>query len=508
MGMYSILIVDDEAVERNGIQLLMQKYHFQLCIHEAANGREALDFLKHHKVDLLFTDVKMPFMDGLELSKEAKKLYPDIKIIIFSGYGEFEYAKMAIALGVSDYILKPIDIQEFKSTIEKTIRDLDIQKQEAEKFNFGLNYEKQHILFNLINGTSKEVILSQSKLLSDIDFIEKYKKMFLLEFNQGFFESCGVEFLTKINLVINKDFDYVNLNSHQSVLLYHGTKKLDFMELAQKIYDLISKEYQSDCYIAISGDFSGSSNIAEEFCLLEECMENKFFISNSFIFSLDHSLAPSISTSETDENLMECIRYDIKTKDYYSLKKHIELLCNKYQNKHKYSYLYVKYIFSNLLQEIYQAISKFNEDDLNQGIDKIFKSNDFHNVLSILMQAVEYLEKNEQSPQTSHREIEYIKKYIYAHYSRDLSLKELADHACLAPNYLSHLFKKETGSGLNKFIKSYRMERAKELLENTNMKIVHISKSVGYTNVSYFCQSFREFYGISPDKYRQRDEQS
>lgn len=504
--MYSILIVDDEAIERNGIQFLIQKYQFDLHVHEVENGRDALLYLENHEVDILFTDVKMPFMDGLELSTKARKLYPHMKIIIFSGYGEFEYAKKAIALGVSDYILKPIDVVEFQRTIEKSIDELNEQKRQEKKYSFGLDYEKQHILFNLVNGTSKETLVSQSKLFSNIDFIEEYVKMLLVEFNQGFFENYQSEFLININVIVGSGFDYVNLNSCQSILFYHGSKNLDFIQVAQKIHDIVYQQYQTDCYIAISRNFCGSQNIPDVFSLLEECMEDKFFIPNSFVFSLDHNLTPLTADAEKDEDLMDHIHYDIKMRDCYSLQKHIEILCEKYKYKNKYSYLYVNFIYSTLLKDIYKAIPKFNEVDLNRGIEKIYKSTDFNSVMNILMEAVKHLEEHELAQQTSHREVECVKKYIYQHYARDLSVKELADYACLTPNYLSYLFKKETGSGLNKFIKSYRMERAKDLLENSNMKIVHISKEIGYTNVSYFCQNFREFYGVSPEKYRQKDE--
>ena len=101
-----------------------------------------------------------------------------------------------------------------------------------------------------------------------------------------------------------------------------------------------------------------------------------------------------------------------------------------------------------------------------------------------------------------HREIESIKLYIYENYAKELSVEQLAEQVYMAPSYLSHVFKKETGQNLSKFIKAYRMEKAKEMLEDTHMKIVNISYEVGYSNVSYFCQSFREYFGVSPQKFR------
>ena len=112
----------------------------------------------------------------------------------------------------------------------------------------------------------------------------------------------------------------------------------------------------------------------------------------------------------------------------------------------------------------------------------------------------------QSNPQMIHREIESVKQYIYEHYGEEISVEYLADLVYMAPSYLSCVFKKETGQNLSKFIKAYRMEKAKEMLEESHKKIVTISNEVGYPNVSYFCQSFREYFGISPQKFRSQGE--
>ena len=106
IAMYSILIVDDEKIERRGIKFLLKQIGVELEIYEASNGKEALEFLQENKVDILFTDIKMPFMDGIQLINEVKKNNIKNKIVIFSGYEEFEYAKFATKMGVLNYILK------------------------------------------------------------------------------------------------------------------------------------------------------------------------------------------------------------------------------------------------------------------------------------------------------------------------------------------------------------------------------------------------------------------
>lgn len=139
----------------------------------------------------------------------------------------------------------------------------------------------------------------------------------------------------------------------------------------------------------------------------------------------------------------------------------------------------------------------------NKEIDTLYKSGDFNCIVSIVNSHIDKLEAVfAKNPQTQHKEIETVKKYIYTHFGDELGVEQLADMVYLAPSYLSTVFKKETGQNLSKFIKQYRMEKAKDMLENTNMKIVNISEACGYQNVSYFCQSFRECYGVSPQKFR------
>ena len=112
--MYSILIVDDEKKEREGISRLLKRYHFNLKISQAANGEEALKEFEKHEYDILLTDIKMPFMDGIQLIKEIQKRGMNPICIIYSAYGEFEYAQNAISLGVLEYLLKPIRLDAFE----------------------------------------------------------------------------------------------------------------------------------------------------------------------------------------------------------------------------------------------------------------------------------------------------------------------------------------------------------------------------------------------------------
>ena len=122
--MITILIVDDEKLERRGIRFLLKREEGEFQILEATNGKDALGVLESNHVDILFSDVKMPYMNGLELTKAVREDHPDMEIVIFSGYNDFSYAREALRYGVVDYVLKPVDPEEFHKTFQREMRKI------------------------------------------------------------------------------------------------------------------------------------------------------------------------------------------------------------------------------------------------------------------------------------------------------------------------------------------------------------------------------------------------
>ena len=159
--MIQILIVDDEKIERNGIKFLLKQLHMEAEIREAVNGVKALEALEEKPVDILLTDIKMPFMDGLELAENVMKKYPQTKMVIFSGYGEFEYAKKAMSYGVKYYLLKPCNEEQILESVQGVVRDcqelMDSQELTQNQFTVLSNLQ-HHVLFSMINDYVYPVI--------------------------------------------------------------------------------------------------------------------------------------------------------------------------------------------------------------------------------------------------------------------------------------------------------------------------------------------------------------
>jgi two-component system, response regulator YesN len=509
--MYQVLVVDDERIERNGIKMLLRHMQLSCEIAEAANGREALDYLKDHKIDILLTDVKMPFMDGIRLIEECQKIdgHEDMKCVIFSGCSEFDYARKAVRLGVSDYILKPVDPNEFKETISRAVQELEAERAEKMMRKKSMQQIREHALYQIVNGVNVAEVLQHTGGVLTRQDVDCFCRIMMLETEDDFFGKNGVDLEERIlakkesELQDSEAFLYLNLTPQQSIILLKN-RALDCIAFANEVLDRIEAEYGNHCTASVSSEIQQAEQIAAAMEELEMLMENKFYHPGTRLFYSSMERDDSEIIQIDDDTLMKQMKQDIRMKDIQSLRGHFDRFSQKYRSKTAFSQMYIKFLFANLLKDIYDNLPGESEEKLNTQIDRLYRSFDFAQVTGIVRDAITRFEKAfSGKPQTGHREVEAVKQYIAAHYGEEMSVDRLSELVYMAPSYLSSVFKKETGQNLSRFIKSVRMEKAKELLEQTMMKIVDISTACGYPNVSYFCSSFREYYGISPQKFRE-----
>ena len=180
--MIHILIVDDEKIEREGLKYLLSMDEGERKVFEASNGKQALQILRTEEIQLLLTDIKMPHMDGLELSRKAKEEKPDLQVVIFSGYSDFSFAQEAIRYGVTEYILKPVDPDDFHSVIKKVEEKINTQKQKEIREQKEQNFLQQYFLQNYLYSGDKE-ILNKAEDLIDLEKWESWHCGILIETN-------------------------------------------------------------------------------------------------------------------------------------------------------------------------------------------------------------------------------------------------------------------------------------------------------------------------------------
>ena len=189
--MRKILIADDERIERKGIRSLLERKDYNLEILEAGNGKEALEIARRQKPDILLSDIKMSFMTGLELMEKVRQFDPDMAIIIFSGYSDFEYARQAIQNGVMGYVLKPVNPVEFYDVIDKTIVALDERQQTEVLMQKNQDFMEQYFLQKFLN-TGRQEIMDEAMETLDVSWWEEIRQMVLMETATDFFEDYTI----------------------------------------------------------------------------------------------------------------------------------------------------------------------------------------------------------------------------------------------------------------------------------------------------------------------------
>lgn len=507
--MKKLLIVDDERIEREGIKMLVNKMGKEIVILEAENGKKAYELLKEVDIDFLLTDIKMPFISGIELVKLARELQPDLQIAIFSGYGEFAYAQEAIKYGVTDYILKPVNPQEFQNTIKKMFENDARLKAQKEEQNNNTDYFYKYLLRKYI-FTGKEKYLKRMLELKvsmencSVD-VSRIQNMMLLDTSSNFFEEHGVEMVELLEKKLNREIAYIDLNMNQMLLFFYKSATDNYARIAQVIFDIIYQNYQVKCYLAVSKNLKKIEEFPQAYLDIESQMENKFYCSDQWIFLYEEENEQTAFGDKTMDYQIK-MKENIRLKDVHHLWENYQRLLGQIRKESMDSQMYVKFIFSEVVKDMYDAMGVSGADHLIHAVESIYQAGNIKTICEVVENIIQEFEnyclKTENG---TRKDVEQVKTYINYHVNENLSIDKLAEKVYLSQGYLSYIFKKETGMNLSRYIKSVRMEKAKELLKNTNMKIVQICEKVGFSSVSYFCQSFREYCGVSPEKYRKGD---
>lgn len=501
--MYRMLVVDDEKTERECVRFLIEQSGLPLEVSEAGDGREALRRLKETDgADILFTDVQMPLMDGLELIREAEKLFPDMKILIFSSYADFEYARTALTLGVVNYILKPLIPEKLKKSLEGLIGQLDEEaasrKLKDRQQSFMLQYALQlSISGNFAGSRVEPAVLKQ---------LEQFRCMVLVDFNGDFLENNSFVFYESLRCAMRLDMESLNLSPDQALLLLR-TPVENPKEWGMRLLSHIQETFQISCWLAISKPLSGQASLKDACAAVEQQMERRFWEPQVHVFTgQDMEDAQDGAENGTDENRqLQQIKRALGNRDGAALQEALDSLFVKYRSRQNQSQIYVKFIFSNLLTTLYPFLNEMDGEKktLDAMISDLYLQPDISEIVRMVQELASRIIGGFSSGPSIRREILEVIDYIGANYGKELSVERLASIVFLTPDYLSRLFKKSMGKSISQYIRQFRMEKARELLTGTNRKVIDIGEAVGYPNYSYFCQSFREYFGTSPERYRQ-----
>ncbi len=530
--MYSVMLVDDEEEVRIAIEKKINwgELGFQV-VGTAENGEDALEKAIVLQPDVVMTDINMPFMDGLTFSKQLKSQFPATKIVIFSGYDEFEYAKEAIELSAEEYILKPInalELQEIFARIKTRLDDEFDKRRNMETlekyYNESIPFFREQFLIGLIEGhiepdriqdihaqygqgiEGKFYCVGFVKLSFDEEVSIDTKRLMSISLNQ----------LAKERLACHANYYCVNYLGNVIVLgCLNSEEEYDtFVLELDRICKLSKKLLQTNTTAGIGQLVGELKDLFSSFKSAKEAI--------SYRMILEDNQAISIKDVEPDEEYINLFENDNVNQMLKQIKigtdQELKIAIHEFFSKLPKNKVALYQLKLSILEAYFEVIKLAGKYELvgenNQSDDR--------DILEILnqLESFEQIEKwfehkcflvkeevNKNRLDTTGLMIEKAKEYIEEHFSdSNLSVEVLCNYLNVTPNYFSAVFKKNTGSTFVSFLTEVRLKKAVVLLENTDEKAYIIAGLIGYDEPNYFSYVFKKAYGISPSKYRQQRE--
>ena len=542
--MLKIFLAEDEVIVRETIKRMIpwEELGFEL-VGEAADGEMTLPLLIRQKPDLLITDIKMPFMDGLTLAKLAKKELPELKIVILSGYDDFNYAKQAINIGVEDYLLKPITknaLIERLSEIRSRYEHEKTQKEYYEKFQREMQaYEK---------NSSRDFF--EALVRGSMDMMEVYKKA----------EKLGVDIVAEAyNILIftmNSEEDFSGqkegyseweaeslemleefFSGHPSAMLFRSNifsygvllkgQKESIKEITKecvgKIQGILKrKESKREWFLAVGQPVERLSQIKKSYHTASRAFSQRYlYVENILYYDEMEMMEHRSGQADTNDNAY------LKKVDVNALNPAIlqKFLSNGIQEETEN---FVKDYFYAIGQEPMESLVFRNYVILNvrfsvitflKGLGCDTEGMEPENTEEILAEsgkniesAIAYAEKmvsqaitiRDQNSGNKNRSIlKTAVDFIESHYmEEEISLNTVANVANVSANHFSALFSQNMGQTFIEYLTSLRMNKAKELLRCTGMRSSEIAGEIGYKDAHYFSYLFKKTQGMTPSDYR------
>lgn len=502
--MYRILLVDDEYLE---LQLLLEHidwaaYGFEVCA-TALNGAEALRLLAALQPDVVITDIKMPVMDGIELSARLHSEYPDISIVFLTGYDQHDYLKSAITVDAVDFLLKPINLAEVPALLEKVRLHCD----ERRAISAASRNNLREYILSAASGTAVNIPSGYTPALRCADGTKSSTCYFtLLQIGEFTYlrETQGEDMLGALKSSVQKC-----CSQPGNVLL--TLKPEEFLFLSPQCFDALSlaslPPEERRWLNVISMDVPATlSSAAETICMLR---------STAHTLLLCQGLGQLHWLSQALPDQTICRRPELSEliAAINALNSTAVLQClNAYYHcrpadTHAY-HLLSSELIEALLQKL-PELSVSRSAERNVKIALLFRI--FHMVSPVTMceEMGGFLQQligriTEKSAGQQLLSVKKITAYIDSNLSQPLSIDEIAAEFGLSANYFSTLFKRQCGCTVLEYLTEKRLTRAAQLLDSSNLKITQISTQLGYQNPSYFCALFAKKYGMTPSQYKKR----
>lgn len=516
--MYRCLIIDDEKLTREGTKEKLRPLSDRIiCVGEASNGEEGLQMIQSLRPDLIITDMKMPVLGGERLLPILAERYPDIYIIVISGYQDFEYSKAAIRARAVDYLLKPFSEQDLAQAVNQAIASMENASatenriKESEAYREALYYAQDlKKLQGLLLGQEEELPAFTSSRLA---FIQRSRSLhvLLVHFDASLDETDIQSFLAQQEYGSRCLFLTHSYTASLGFLLifYPEEAPTKTEELCLSILERLSS------YLLVEGRhfFAGISALHHSLTELNTALQESIQALNSKKLSecqlayayTPGSLPPNSISWSGEYRLLFCIESG-ETEEVQELTRE---LFSYYESLPSISLGDIKYSCLKFATQVRLMLNQYipwisgdsKETSIQNMLDTMFSIEElssyylqfFHTVASAL---------REESVYSDEDIVVNVKTYLEKNYQKDLTVELVASLFHMNRSYLSHIFKKRQGESFKDYLNHIRLTQAKALLRTTDKKIYQIAKGAGYDNVRSLYRAFKKFEHTTPEQYR------
>ena len=537
MNLYSIILVDDEEEVRKSIikQIDWESAGFQV-VGDAENGEDALEKIEVLEPDVVLTDIRMPYMDGLTLAEKIRQRYPSTKVVIFSGYDDFEYAQKAIKLNVTEYILKPVNVEELTSILKRIKSNLDEEIEEKrnvsrlrENYRKSLPIIREQFLNDMVHRRLADDLIESKLREYDIPItgarkwiiaaIDVEKSDDRSKKTLSLHEEEELIPISVMQIVREKLKSYCRFSLFQSTAeagmvviaaLDDDNTTTGLIDVLGDICKETKRILEVPVTIGIGHSVTGLSKIAGSYQSAVEALGYKAVVGSGitiYINDMEPVGSGKLEFDNSDESdFISAVKFGPDEK--------IEAVMVRISGKLESARVHYRqqqvYVFG-VLNTVIQMIQQYdlNLEEILGGeleylsvIDKLQKREEFGEWLlktaRKMNQAI-----NQERDMTTRQVIQQAKQYIMDNYQNpDLSVEMICRHLHMSPAYFSTMFKKETGQAYIAYLTEIRLNKAVELLNKTDDKTYVIASKVGYQEQNYFSYVFKKKFGVSPTKFR------
>jgi two-component system, response regulator YesN len=520
--MYKIAIIDDDRIIRRGLSNIFSEENcgFRL-VGTASDGEKGLELIEEHRPQIVVSDINMPFMNGLEMARIVKEKYPEIKVILLTGYEDFKYAQEAIKVRAFDYILKPIDSEALVEKVKLAADEWENEQKKDKQIQEGMpllhaQFFKK-LIYNEIDSANvkKEmdtlgIQLQGSQftvLLMKVDELQELNGNNLKEAVQ---RMCLDVFKNKEEgIVFEWDGDELC-----AVFSYSQQRIEDnraAFDIAEQIRFHVKNNLNTTVTIAVGNMYQSLTGIALSYQSARAAMDLRHMIGKDKVFSIKDFKFPmqvnSINFNELEEELVEKVKLGLSHEVLMVLEEmNNQLIDQKLIRLHEVRLMAIRIVVL-LFHETEKWTKQFEESnlDLTSSYNKMMQMQTveeiFNEISDIAVRLAGYANTHRKSKEPTL--VEKAMKYIEENYEKEgLSLQQVAREVHVSSAYLSNIFKVEKGINFGDFLLKTRMKKAMELLRDQNMKAYEVAEMVGYSNPQYFSVCFKKYTNYSPVDFK------